>query len=86
MFFDTKKKKKKNNNKKTLGTASFYEKMSKLFFEIWRFVLTGLFRCQRGKWISDVTGTNTVFDVEAGNRKLALFFGEDFGGSRPLHR
>ena len=30
-------------------------------------------------------GANTVFDVEAGNRKLSFFLGgEDFGGSGPL--
>ena len=34
-------------------------------------VLTGLF--SKRKWIIDVTGTNTVFDVKAGNRKLGLF-------------
>ena len=31
------------------------------------------FRLHRRKWIRDVTGTNTVFDVEEGNRKLGLF-------------
>ena len=31
------------------------------------------FRLHRRKWISDVTGINTVFDVEAGNMKLGLF-------------
>ena len=38
-------------------------------------MLTGLFFfcLHRRKWISDVTGTNTIFDVEAGNRKLSPF-------------
>ena len=47
--------------------------MSKLFFEWWKFVLTGHFRLHWRKWISDVTETNTVFDVEARNRKLGVF-------------
>ena len=32
------------------------------------------FHLHRRKWISDVTGTNTIFDIEAGNRKLHLFW------------
>ena len=32
------------------------------------------FRLHRRKCFSDVTGTNTVFDVEAGNRKLGPFW------------
>ena len=32
------------------------------------------FLLHRAKWIRDVTGTNTVFDVEAGNRKLRFLF------------
>ena len=35
--------------------------------------------------ISDVAGTNTVFDVQSGNRKIGIF-GEDFGGSGPLKK
>ena len=44
------------------------------FFEWRRFVLTGLFHLHLRKWISDVTRTNAVFDVEAGNRKLGSFW------------
>ena len=33
------------------------------------------FRLHWRKWIRDVTGTNTVFDVEAGNSKQGFFFG-----------
>ncbi len=33
----------------------------------------GLFRHHLRKWISNVTGTNTIFDIEVGNWKLGLF-------------
>ena len=32
------------------------------------------FRLYRRKWISTVTGTSTVFDVEEGNKKLDVFW------------
>ena len=31
------------------------------------------FHLHQRKWISDVTRTNTIFDVEVGNRKVCLF-------------
>ena len=43
-------------------------------FVWWRFVLTDLFRFHQSKWISDVTGTNTVFDIEVRNGKLGPFW------------
>ena len=49
-------------------------------------MLTGLFRLHRRKWISDVTGTNTIFDVKVGNRKFGLLGGEDFSGNGPLQK
>ena len=43
------------------------------------------FRLHRRKWISDVIGTNNVFDIEAKIGNLT-FLGKDFGGSGPLKK
>ena len=62
------------------------ENVEIIFLNDWSWSWREFFRLHRRKWISDVTGTNTVFDVEAGNRKLGLFFVGDIGVSCPLKK
>ena len=42
------------------------------------------FRLHRRKWISDVTATNSIFDVKAGNRKPGLFWKKTLVGADRL--
>ena len=58
-------------HKVTLNQLTTLDRMSKLFFlNDGGLFCQDFFRLNLRKWISDVTGTNIVFDVEAGNRKL----------------
>ena len=56
-------------------STALLKQLSKLFFWMMEICADGtFFYLHRRKWICDVTGTNTILDVEAGNRKLGLFW------------